>query len=84
MLRLGVDVGGTNPDAAVVSGTEVLGTAKVTTTPDVTDGVVAAARAALDASHVRVVHRTLKMRAAHAARNLVDVHAARLRGIALS
>ena len=53
MLRLGVDVGGTNTDAVVVSGAEVLGTAKVTTTPDVTGGVVAAARAALEASHVR-------------------------------
>ncbi len=53
MLRLGVDVGGTNTDAAVVSGAEILGAAKVTTTPDVTDGVVAAAGAALEASHVR-------------------------------
>jgi N-methylhydantoinase A/oxoprolinase/acetone carboxylase beta subunit len=53
MLRLGVDVGGTNTDAVIVSGAKILGTAKVTTTPAVTDGVVAAARAALEASHVR-------------------------------
>jgi N-methylhydantoinase A/oxoprolinase/acetone carboxylase beta subunit len=53
MLRIGVDVGGTNTDAVVVSGAEVLGTAKVTTTPDVTGGVVEAARAALEASQVR-------------------------------
>ncbi len=52
MLRLGVDVGGTNTDAVVVSGAELLGAAKVTTTPDIMDGVIAAARAALEASQV--------------------------------
>ncbi len=54
MLRLGVDVGGTNTDAVVISGAEVLGTAKVTTTPEVTEGVIAAARAAIEASHVEL------------------------------
>lgn len=50
MLRLGVDTGGTNTDAAVLSAdNKVLGSAKRTTTePDVLPGVVAALRAALE------------------------------------
>lgn len=39
-LRLGVDVGGTNTDAALLSpSSEVLATAKSTTTPDIVTGI---------------------------------------------
>ena len=43
-MRVGIDVGGTNTDAVVMSGTEVLGKAKSPTSPDVTAGIVAALR----------------------------------------
>jgi N-methylhydantoinase A/oxoprolinase/acetone carboxylase beta subunit len=39
LLRIGVDVGGTNTDAALLRGTDVLATVKAATTEDVTDGV---------------------------------------------
>ncbi len=42
MLRIGVDVGGTNTDAVAMSGNDVVGWAKATTTPEVTDGIVTA------------------------------------------
>ncbi|PSJ56842.1 hydantoinase/oxoprolinase N-terminal domain-containing protein [Pseudaminobacter soli (ex Li et al. 2025)] len=47
MLRIGVDVGGTNTDAALLRGTEVLATVKTSTTADVTSGVGAAIRTVL-------------------------------------
>lgn len=47
MLRVGVDVGGTNTDAAVMDGPRLLGACKSPTTADVTSGIVAAVRAAL-------------------------------------
>ena len=47
-LRIGVDVGGTNTDAVAMSGNDVAGWAKATTTPDVTDGIVTAVRTLLD------------------------------------
>src|SRR5690606_15723781 len=47
MLRIGVDVGGTNTDAALLRGTEVLATVKSSTTADVTSGVSAAIRTVL-------------------------------------
>lgn len=50
MLRIGVDVGGTNTDAALLRGAEVLATVKSSTTADVTSGVSAAIRAVLDAA----------------------------------
>ncbi len=49
LLRIGVDVGGTNTDAALLRGTEVLATVKTATTADVTGGVAAAIRAVLAA-----------------------------------
>jgi N-methylhydantoinase A/oxoprolinase/acetone carboxylase beta subunit len=52
MLRIGVDVGGTNTDAALLRGSEVLATIKTSTTADVTGGVAAAIRAVLDAGGV--------------------------------
>lgn len=39
MLRLGIDVGGTNTDAVVLDSTRVLGVAKTATTEDVTGGI---------------------------------------------
>ncbi|HEY1618203.1 MAG TPA: hydantoinase/oxoprolinase family protein [Streptosporangiaceae bacterium] len=41
MLRVGIDVGGTNTDAALLRGDEVLAVTKQTTTADVTSGIVA-------------------------------------------
>jgi N-methylhydantoinase A/oxoprolinase/acetone carboxylase beta subunit len=51
MLRIGVDVGGTNTDAVAMAGSEVLGWSKAVTTPDVTDGIVTAVRAVLGDCH---------------------------------
>ena len=45
---LGVDVGGTNTDAVIMVGDEVIAAAKRSTTPDVGDGLIAVARAVLD------------------------------------
>ena len=44
MLRIGVDVGGTNTDAALLRGSQVLATVKTGTTGEVTGGVAAAIR----------------------------------------
>ncbi len=52
MIRIGVDVGGTNTDAVVMDGPRVLAWAKTTTTPDATSGLVAATREALARSGV--------------------------------
>ncbi|MZG19434.1 hydantoinase/oxoprolinase family protein, partial [Streptomyces sp. SID5914] len=42
MLRLGIDVGGTNTDAVLIDGDRVLGAVKASTTADVTGGIVTA------------------------------------------
>lgn len=52
MLRVGVDVGGTNTDAVVMDGSRLLGACKSPTTPDVTSGIVAAVSAALAAARL--------------------------------
>ena len=52
MLRIGVDVGGTNTDAALLDGTQVLATVKASTTADVTSGVGTAIRAVLSQARV--------------------------------
>lgn len=46
-LRIGVDVGGTNTDAVVMAGTDVVAWAKRSTTADVTSGIVASLEAVL-------------------------------------
>ena len=46
-MRVGVDVGGTNTDAVVMAGQNLLGWAKTPTTADVTGGIVASVREAL-------------------------------------
>jgi N-methylhydantoinase A/oxoprolinase/acetone carboxylase beta subunit len=43
-VRIGIDVGGTNTDAALMEGTRVLAVVKTATTPDVTSGIVTALR----------------------------------------
>lgn len=52
MLRIGVDVGGTNTDAALLRGDDVLATVKTATTADVTGGVSAAIRSVLAAEGI--------------------------------
>jgi N-methylhydantoinase A/oxoprolinase/acetone carboxylase beta subunit len=44
-VRIGIDVGGTNTDAVLMDGTDVLAEVKTVTTQDVTGGIVAALRA---------------------------------------
>src|SRR5271155_2384346 len=53
MMRIGIDVGGTNTDAVVMDGTRVLAGVKETTTPDVMSGVVAALKSVLAASGLK-------------------------------
>ncbi len=52
MIRIGIDVGGTNTDAVVMDGTNVVAGVKSATTADVMSGVVNALKAVLDASKV--------------------------------
>jgi N-methylhydantoinase A/oxoprolinase/acetone carboxylase beta subunit len=49
---LGVDVGGTNTDAVIMVGDEVVAAAKRSTTADVGDGLIAAVRAVLEAAQM--------------------------------
>lgn len=51
-MRIGIDVGGTNTDAALMDGQTVIATSKQETTQDVTAGVIAAIEAVLGASSV--------------------------------
>jgi N-methylhydantoinase A/oxoprolinase/acetone carboxylase beta subunit len=53
-VRIGIDVGGTNTDAVLVDGRDVLAEAKKPTTPDVTGGILAALRALVESSGVAV------------------------------
>jgi len=53
MIRIGIDVGGTNTDAVVMDGTDVLAAVKSATTPDVLRGVVDALERVLEASRTR-------------------------------
>ena len=45
MIRIGIDVGGTNTDAVMLDGRTVVGAVKTPTTADVTGGVAAALEA---------------------------------------
>lgn len=51
MIRIGIDVGGTNTDAVIMNGTQVVAGVKSATTSDVMSGVISALRDVLDASH---------------------------------
>jgi N-methylhydantoinase A/oxoprolinase/acetone carboxylase beta subunit len=53
-MRIGVDVGGTNTDAVLVDGRDVIAEAKTPTTPDATAGIVAALRSVVETSGVEV------------------------------
>ena len=44
MKRIGIDVGGTNTDAALIDGEAVIGAVKTATTEDVTGGIRTALR----------------------------------------
>lgn len=52
MLRIGIDVGGTNTDAVLMSGTDVVDWVKVPTTSDVMSGIKTALASLLDQTHV--------------------------------
>ena len=47
MIRIGIDVGGTNTDAVLMDGSNVLAGVKAPTSPDVMVGVVEALRKVL-------------------------------------
>ncbi len=47
-MRIGVDVGGTNTDAVLMEGREVVSLSKSPTTGDVSGGIIAAIRHVLD------------------------------------
>ncbi len=51
-MRIGIDVGGTNTDAVLMEGSEVLASHKTPTTPDVTSGITAALSTILSESDV--------------------------------
>jgi N-methylhydantoinase A/oxoprolinase/acetone carboxylase beta subunit len=53
MIRIGIDVGGTNTDAVVMNGNRVLAGVKAATTADVMSGVIAALKAVLQASGMK-------------------------------
>lgn len=44
MIRIGIDVGGTNTDAVIMEGRRVVASTKAPTTPDVTNGIASALR----------------------------------------
>ena len=52
MIRIGIDVGGTNTDAVLLDGTTVLHATKTPTTADVTAGILAALRETLAATRI--------------------------------
>ncbi len=52
MIRIGIDVGGTNTDAVLLDGRDVVHVVKTATTEDVTDGILAALRLVLDGAGV--------------------------------
>lgn len=50
-MRLGIDVGGTHTDAVVMTGSEILGSHKALTTPDILGGIVEALAEVLQQSN---------------------------------
>ncbi|KAK7417790.1 hypothetical protein QQZ08_011486 [Neonectria magnoliae] len=91
LYRIGVDVGGTNTDAAILDirgfdapGRGVLASHKAATTQDITSGIEAAIRAVLDASAVdqdRVLSVTIGT--THFINSLVEADARRLDRVAV-
>ena len=58
MIRIGIDVGGTNTDAVVMDGTKVLAGVKAATTADVMSGVVAALKSRARGREARAERRS--------------------------
>ena len=53
-MRIGIDVGGTNTDAVLMDGVNVIATKKTPTTENVTDGIVEALRSVVESSSLDV------------------------------
>ncbi|SVE54770.1 uncharacterized protein METZ01_LOCUS507624, partial [marine metagenome] len=53
-VRIGIDVGGTNTDAVLMDGVNVVATKKTPTTENVTDGIVKALRSVVESSSLDV------------------------------
>lgn len=53
-MRIGIDVGGTNTDAVLMNGTQVLASTKTPTTPNVSDGITTALQTLVHDSGVPV------------------------------
>ena len=53
-MRIGIDVGGTNTDAVVMDGVNVVATTKTPTTENITDGIVSALRTVVKNSNLDV------------------------------
>lgn len=53
LYRIGVDVGGTNTDAALMLGDEVVATQKTPTSQNVSDGIIAAIKSVFEQSSVK-------------------------------
>lgn len=53
-MRIGIDVGGTNTDAVLMNGTQVLASTKTPTTPNVSDGITTALQTLVNDSGVAV------------------------------
>lgn len=53
-MRIGIDVGGTNTDAVLMDGMEVVSATKTPTTPHVTDGITTALRTIIEQSGLDV------------------------------
>lgn len=58
-MRIGIDVGGTNTDAALLAGTAVLATAKVPTSEDVIGGIAGAVRGLAQTQSLAGVDRVI-------------------------
>lgn len=55
-MRIGIDVGGTNTDAVLMNGTQVLASTKTPTTPNVSDGITTALQTLVNDSGLDVAH----------------------------
>src|SRR5271165_111431 len=53
MLRIGIDVGGTNTDAVVMDGTQVVDWVKMNNSADITSGIAAALQELLAKAHLQ-------------------------------
>ncbi|RFU82036.1 hypothetical protein TARUN_115 [Trichoderma arundinaceum] len=91
LYRIGVDVGGTNTDAAILDvkaldkpGRGVLASYKATTTPDITSGIEAAIREVLDRSKADKGHiLSVTIGTTHFINSLIEADARRLDRVAI-